>query len=184
MWVARSNSFGRVAQSLRATAKLCVSTPSGYPTDRLCVNAGVQGPWLFRPLGRPLRRPSRSASHFLKEARDSWDGLPARSPDTLTSSSTSGQWMPFPLPIKRQFPRSRSLACNKRGYHARGAERVRPSRSLTVNVSLDTVTSSAKAFCISAAEELVPGIDQLSFMSGHQILYPLDLVRGKSPTNF
>ena len=43
--------------------------------------------------------------------RLSADERPASRPSTLTSSSKSGQWMPVPAPMSRQFSRSLAVPC-------------------------------------------------------------------------
>src|SRR5690606_25008535 len=49
-------------------------------------------------------------------------GEPSRRPIVLMSSSTSGQWIPEPSPMGRQFSRCGAVARRRRGYHSRGAE--------------------------------------------------------------
>lgn len=54
-------------------------------------------------------------------------GAPCKRPCALRSSSTSGQWIPYPAPAIRQFVRCAGVAWCRRGYHARGTVIVRPS---------------------------------------------------------
>ena len=94
------------------------------------------------PLGSDL---GRLSSERCSEAWLSPDCLPRSRPSTLMSSSRSGQWIPIPSPMNRQFRRSSGVPCSRRGYQAMGIEIVRPSAKSTVNVSFVTVTSIAMA---------------------------------------
>jgi hypothetical protein len=89
---------------------------------------------------------------------------------TLMSSSSSGQWIPSPRPIRRQVMRSFSEACTSRGYQASGTEIVRPSLRSTVNVSSVTATFVAAGTTISIGEELIPGLHKLLTMLGDHLL--------------
>jgi len=70
------------------------------------------------------RGPLRLASHFWNERWLSPEGRPARRPSTLKSSSKSGQWIPSPCPIQRQFLRSFAVACS-----SEDTKRAEPYRS-------------------------------------------------------
>src|SRR6185295_1654887 len=48
----------------------------------------------------------RVVNHFCSEDWLSPDDLPSSKPSTLISSSRSGQWIPSPLAMSRQLPRS------------------------------------------------------------------------------
>ena len=68
----------------------------------------------FASVGGPCQgwgdKVGRASSHRLKDVRLSREGQPARRPSTLRSSSRSGQWMPWPVPIIRQLSRSSGVA--------------------------------------------------------------------------
>src|SRR5882672_8289280 len=51
------------------------------------------------------------------------------------SSSRVGQWMPYPLAIRRQLRRAFGEASRRRGNHSRGTDRIRPSSSVTTRES-------------------------------------------------
>jgi hypothetical protein len=50
---------------------------------------------------------------------------------TEISSSISSQWIPIPLPIKRQFFLCKSVASRKRGNHSKEVKTSRPSAKTT-----------------------------------------------------
>ena len=56
-------------------------------------------------------------------------GAPRSRPSTLTSSSISGQWIPYPAPAIWKRLSCSGVACKSRGNHASGAQIVRPSAS-------------------------------------------------------
>jgi hypothetical protein len=68
-------------------------------------------------------------------------GVPASMPIALISSSTSGQWIPCPLPMISKWFRSSGVALDKRHDQAHGTLIVRPSASRAVIVSSLTTTS-------------------------------------------
>lgn len=98
------------------------------------------------------------------------------------SSSRSFQWIPRPRPISRQRLRSAAVARNRRGYHARGAEMLRPSLNSTRSVPSETATSSAKGTSISIAEILIPSLHELNLTITNQSLNPGDFCPRKSTT--
>src|SRR5690606_3702229 len=76
------------------------------------------------------------------------------------SSSTSAQWMPAPLPTRRQFWRSAREAAARRGYQSIGTDRTRPSMRCTVNESSLTSTCAAKGLRASIGKVVIPGVQQ------------------------
>ena len=83
---------------------------------------------------------ARSSNHRLNERWLSPEGFPITKFSMLMSSSRSGQCIPSPFPIKRQLSRSSGLPCKSPGYHASGAEMVRPSvRSAVIESSVTTI---------------------------------------------
>lgn len=67
----------------------------------------------------------RCASQRRSEVWLSPKVVPARRPATLISSSRSGQCIPSPPPIRRQWLRSAGVPWSKRGYQATGVCQVR-----------------------------------------------------------
>ena len=77
-------------------------------------------------------RPARTAP--VRAAFDAWADRRQEtrsSPNTETSSSTSGQWIPSPRPISRQCVRCVGVASSNRGNHTRGTDSSRPSARTT-----------------------------------------------------
>jgi hypothetical protein len=116
----------------------------------------------------------------LNETWLSPDGLPARRPSTLMSSSSLLQWMPCPRPINRQLFRSAAVAWSSLGNQASGTERLRPSLSSTVSVSSVTVTVSAAGTEISTAEVFIPRLSQTVLIRAQEFLNPIQLRTGKT----
>ena len=85
------------------------------------------------------------------------------------SSSKSGQWMPSPRPMKRQWLRS----CCRRGNHASGAVMVRPSDNSTNNVSAVTRKSSPAASRSSSSKVFIPFSQQFFAVFFDQPLNPI-----------
>jgi hypothetical protein len=85
--------------------------------------------------------------------------VPRKSPLTLRSSSTLGQWMPSPSPSSSQSARCSGVARRRRGNQASGAEIRRPSARTTVNSSSVTCTCRAKGLG-STAKELMPSLQE------------------------
>lgn len=131
-------------------------------------------------MDRDTLLPARAASHLLNETWLSPDGLPARRPSTLMSSSSLLQWIPCPRPINCQLFRSAAVAWNSLGNQASGTERLRPSLSSTVSVSSVTVTVSAAGTEISTAEVFFPRLPQTVLMCAHGFLNPIQLRTGKT----
>ncbi len=70
--------------------------------------------------------------------------------------------MPRPSAINRQLLRSSFVACDSRGYQARGAEMLRPSESSTESVLSVEFTLRALGICDSVVlEVLIPILKQL-----------------------
>jgi hypothetical protein len=85
---------------------------------------------------------------------------------TETSSSRSGQWMPCPRPIRRQFRRCSGVALARRGNHASGAATSRPSASTTRSRSSVTVTSTAVGSTLPAEMD-IPRLHKFQAMLDH-----------------
>lgn len=77
----------------------------------------------------------RVSSHRLRDPGLSPEGWPKRMFSALMSSSRSGQWIPSPSPIRRQWLRSSGVAWTRRGYQASGTETTRPSLISAVSAS-------------------------------------------------
>jgi hypothetical protein len=71
------------------------------------------------------------------------------------SSSTSSQWIPTPLPMRRQLARWAGEAFSSRGNHSSGAETQRASASVTTSASSVKATSTASATGL-LAKMLIP----------------------------
>ena len=72
------------------------------------------------------------------------------------SSSSAGQWMPIPGPIRSQRRRSLGVPSARRGYQLMGTETVRPSRNSTIRVSAVILTFFAVAVSAARLEVLMP----------------------------
>src|SRR5678816_1142320 len=83
------------------------------------------------------------------------------------SSSTSGQWMPTPAPMRRQLRRWAAEARCSRGNQARGTLTSRPSARVARRALSVTVTSMTSGL-ISMAEVLIPGLLKLRLMLLHK----------------
>jgi len=93
------------------TGRECLSPiPSGHSRRSLYDRVDWRAPLLARPPERGFKRGDREVSHFFREAWLSPEALPASRPSTLMSSSIASQWIPRPVPIKRQFFRSLTVA--------------------------------------------------------------------------
>ena len=98
------------------------------------------------------------------------------------SSSTSGQWIPMPRPIRLQLARWAAVARNKRGNHSNGAETRRPSTSVTMSSSSVQETSTASATGL-LAKMLIPRQHKLFVMGFNQgVQFPE--LRTAEPTRF
>src|SRR2546425_5481242 len=83
--------------------------------------------------------------------------------------------MPTPPPMSCQRLLSRLLACARRGYHAVGTLRVRPSANSTWRTESLTLTFTARAPCGSDTEILIPAPDEHNSMLCHQALNATEL---------
>jgi len=109
----------------------------------------------------------RETHHERSDDRLSPERSPRNSPSTEISSSSSGQWMPTPEPIKTHARRSRGEASARRGYHVVGTDTTRPSASSKVSDWSVTRTRRAAAF-VGDAKVLMPRLPDLSFVLKHQ----------------
>jgi hypothetical protein len=94
-------------------------------------------------------------------------GAPRNNPSVLRSSSTSGQWIPWPPPAISHRWRCSGVALNKRGYHAKGTEMVRPSMRLTVKRSSSTETAFTRS-SVLGAEVAMPCLQELCLVGTNQ----------------
>jgi len=76
-------------------------------------------------------------------------GAPRNKPSVLRSSSTSGQWIPYPPPAICQRARCAEVACRRRGYHASGTEIEHPSIRFTVSESSENPTSATLSSAVT-----------------------------------
>ena len=106
-----------------------------------------------------LQRGAREPMNSVQAAT----GVPRKSPLTLRSSSTPGQWMPSPSPSSSQSARCSGVARRRRGNHASGAEIRRPSARTTINSSSVTSTCRARGLG-STAKELMPSLLESLFV--------------------
>jgi len=105
-------------------------------------------------------------------------GVPLSSPSTLRSSSTSGQWMPSPLPRSSQLFLCSAVASRSRGNHARGTQSTRPSARLTTSSSSVQETSWARGLTLTA-EVLIPSLQELNLMLENEDANLAKLLRRK-----
>jgi hypothetical protein len=80
------------------------------------------------------------------------------------SSSSAGQWMPIPGPIKSQRRLSRCVPSERRGYQLIGTETVRPSRNSTIRVSAVILTFFAVTVSVARLEVLMPCLYEFCFV--------------------
>jgi hypothetical protein len=86
--------------------------------------------------------------------------------------------------MSRHKRRSEGAACARRGYHASGADIVRPSESSTDRVSAVTRTSVANASRLLAVKELIPALQQLLFVVLNQHSDPIEVFSPEPMTSF
>src|SRR5947209_4491926 len=98
---------------------------------------------------------------------------------TLMSSSSSGQWIPSPPPMRRQWSFSSGVPWRSLGYHTMGTATVRPSTRSTVRVSSLSVTWRALAAWISSAEVLIPAPQQRGLLILDKLLHLANLAPGE-----
>jgi len=123
---------------------------------------------------------ARFFNHCLNERWLSPEGFPKTRFSALMSSSRSGQWMPSPAPIRRQLLRSSGVPCKSRGYHARGAETVRPSVKSSTSASSVTLTCCAVAIRTSTAKVFIPTPQETFSVFLYEPLYPIDFASAKT----
>ena len=80
---------------------------------------------------------------------------PASRPSTPICSSRSGHSIAYPSPSNCQCCRSAGDPCTRRGYHASGTTRLRPSARSTVNLSSVTFTYTATG-SVSSTKVVMP----------------------------
>ena len=85
------------------------------------------------------------------------------------SSLTSSQWIPTPLPIRRQLERCLGEALNNRGNHSSGAATRRASARVTTSSSSVKETSTASATGLQT-KVLIPSNDKRFPMLLNQIV--------------
>src|SRR5579863_2738813 len=103
---------------------------------------------------------------------------PLSSPSVLRSSSTSGQWIPYPPPAIFQFLRCVGVALSRRGYQTRGTLMTRPSRNDTLSASSLNTTSSTRSSVV-IAEEPIPCLQEQSPVINYYGLYRAEFVCAK-----
>jgi hypothetical protein len=84
---------------------------------------------------------------------------PASRPSTPICSSRSGHSIAYPSPSNCQCCRSAGDPCTRRGYHASGTTRLRPSARSTVNLSSVTFTCTATG-SVSSTKVVMPRIKE------------------------
>ena len=141
----------------------------------------IAGPWAGSPLARwrwarprgSPASPSRWATrppkrhrkgYMLCRCRGTCSGI--SSARTERSSSSFGQWIPTPRPMRRQSPRASGLASRSFGNHSSGTATVRPSSRWTT--SSPATTSTLDALGCSGAEILTPFLPEIDAMLNHQ----------------
>ena len=100
---------------------------------------------------------------------------PASSPSIPICSSRSGHSIAYPLPSNCQWCRSAGDPCTRRGYHARGTTRLRPSARSTVNLSYVTVTCTTTG-SVSSTKVVMPRLKESCLMLPNKSRNPAELV--------
>ncbi len=108
-----------------------------------------------------------SATAYLTPAATRGAGAPRNRPSVLRSSSTSGQWIPYPAPMICQFSRCSGVASRSLGYQTRGTVMVRPSARSTLSVSSEKWTSRTASPGLGS-EGVIPRLQQCSPVLGNQ----------------
>ena len=96
------------------------------------------------------------------------------------SSSKSSQWIPSPLPIRRQFARSAGVPCARRGNQATGTVIVLPSARFTSRASSLTLTLWAAASRSSAPKYSCHALSKKTAFSATSL--SMYMVMGRSAT--
>src|SRR5262245_9718120 len=92
---------------------------------------------------------------------------PASSPSTPICSSRSGHSIAYPSPSNSQCCRSAGDPCTRRGYHASGTIRLRPSARSTVNLSSVTVTCTMPG-SVSSTKVVMPRLKESYLVLHHK----------------
>src|SRR5438094_3677816 len=104
---------------------------------------------------------------------------PASKPSTPICSSSSGHSIAYPSPSNCQCCRSAGAPCTRRGYHASGTIRLRPSARSTVSLSSVTVTCTATG-SVSSTKVVMPRLKESCLVLHHQSRDTVDLVCSKA----
>src|SRR5262245_45753482 len=104
---------------------------------------------------------------------------PASSPSTPICSSRSGHSIAYPSPSNCQCCRSAGDPCTRRGYHASGTIRLRPSARATVNFSSVTVTCTTTG-SVSSTKVNMPRLKESCLMLPHKPCDTAHLVGSKA----
>src|SRR5712664_1832286 len=98
-------------------------------------------------------------------------------PSTLMSSSTSGQWIPWPPPISRKFARWAGVASESLQDQAKGTLMTRPSaRDATIS---SFVTRTSRIRGSAPAAVVIPCLHDLLVIPPNKLADPSQLVCGK-----
>ena len=106
-------------------------------------------------------------------------GAPRSRPSVLRSSSTSGQWIPYPAPTICQFFRCSGVASRSLGYHTRGTVIVRPSARSTLSVSSKKWTSRTASPGLGS-EVVIPCLQERSSILENEPLNCSQLTRAET----
>jgi hypothetical protein len=120
-----------------------------------------------------------SATAYLTPAATRGAGAPRSRPSVLRSSSTSGQWIPYPAPMICQFWRCSGVASRSLGYQTRGTVIVRPSARSTLSVSSEKWTSRTASPGLGS-EIVIPCLQQPSPILENQSLDCAQLARAEA----
>src|SRR4029450_13476683 len=104
---------------------------------------------------------------------------PASRPSTPICSSRSGHSIAYPSPSSCQWCGSAGDPGTRRGYHASGTTRLRPSAKSTVNLSSVTVTCTATG-SVSSTKVVMPRLKERCLVLHHKSRAPADLVGAKT----
>src|SRR5215831_16502993 len=104
---------------------------------------------------------------------------PASKPSTPICSSRSGHSIAYPSPSNCQCCRSAGDPCTRRGYHASGTTRLRPSAKSTVNLSSVTVTCTATG-SVSSTKVVMPRLKESCLVLHNKPHDTADLVSSKA----
>src|SRR5713101_6415935 len=104
---------------------------------------------------------------------------PASRPSTPICSSRAGHSIAYPSPSNCQCCRSAGDPCTRRGYHASGTTRLRPSARSTVSLSCVTVTCTATG-SVSSTKVVMPRLKESCLVLHNKPRDPADLVCSKA----